>query len=98
VIWVLKFENSFNGSVKLALSSKKILSFELLTLIGFLTLEEQAQLSLLRNRLVKIRKNKRNTTILALAVTFAVAIIIQLYWKDFLFGFVVWLSLELYPL
>lgn len=54
---------------------------------------EQTQLSLLRDRLKKIRKNKRNTTILVLAVSIMVAIIQQLYWKNFIFGFLVWLSI-----
>jgi hypothetical protein len=56
-------------------------------------LAKQAQLSLLRERLKKIRKNKRNATISVLAVSVMVAIIQQLYWKNFIFGFLVWLSI-----
>jgi hypothetical protein len=40
-------------------------------------LAEQAQLFLLRDRLKKIRKDRRNTTILALAISFMAAIITQ---------------------
>jgi hypothetical protein len=56
-------------------------------------LAEQTQLSFLRDRLKKIRKNKRNTTIRVLAVSIMVVIIQQLYWKNFIFGFLVWLSI-----
>jgi hypothetical protein len=56
-------------------------------------LAKQAELSLLREKLKKIRKNKRNTTILALAVSIMVALISQFYWKNFVFGFLVWLSI-----
>jgi hypothetical protein len=57
-------------------------------------MDKQAQISLLRDRLKKIRKNKRTATILSLAASFVIAIAIQqLYGKDFLFGFVVWLAI-----
>jgi hypothetical protein len=58
-------------------------------------MDKQTQISLLRDRLKKIRKNKRNATILSLAVSFVIAIAIQqLSGKDFVFGFVVWLAIE----
>jgi preprotein translocase subunit SecD len=57
-------------------------------------MDKQTQISLLRDRLKKIRKNKRNATILSLAVSFMIAIATQqLYGKDFLFGFAVWLAI-----
>lgn len=56
---------------------------------------EHAQLTLLRQRLKKIRKNKRNTTILALAGSFVIATTLQIYWKEFIFGFVAWLAIGL---
>jgi hypothetical protein len=54
-----------------------------------LELAEQAQLFLLKDRLKKIRKDRRNATILSLAIAFMVAIIIQQYWTDFITGFVI---------
>ena len=53
-------------------------------------LAEQAQLFLLRDRLKKIRRDRRNATILSLAIALMAAIIIQQYWNDFITGFVIW--------
>jgi hypothetical protein len=55
-----------------------------------LELAEQAQLFLLKDRLKKIRKDRRNATILSFAIAFMVAIIIQQYWTDLITGFVIW--------
>lgn len=53
-------------------------------------LAEQAQLFLLKNRLRKIRRDRRNATILSLAIAFIVAFILQQYWSDFITGFILW--------
>jgi hypothetical protein len=54
---------------------------------------EQAQLFLLKDRLKKIRKDRRNATILSLATAFIAAIVIQQYWNDFITGFVIWVGI-----
>ena len=53
-------------------------------------LAEQAQFFLLKDRLKKIRKDRRNATILSLVIALMAAIIIQQYWYDFITGFVIW--------
>ena len=53
-------------------------------------LAEQAQLFLLKDRLKKIRRDRRNATILSLAIAFTIALILQQYWNDFISGFVLW--------
>ena len=45
---------------------------------------EQAQLLLLKNKLNKIRRDKRNITILSTIISFIYWIIVEQYWKDFL--------------
>ncbi len=45
---------------------------------------EQAQLLFLKGRLKKIRRDKRNITILGTIISFIYFMIVELYWKDFL--------------
>jgi hypothetical protein len=56
-------------------------------------LSEQAQLLLLKSRLKQIRKDRRNATILSLAMSFLAALAIQVFWFDFIIGGLVWASI-----
>ena len=40
--------------------------------------------------LKKIRRDRRNATILSLAIAFMIAIVIQQYWDDIITGLVIW--------
>jgi hypothetical protein len=53
---------------------------------------EQAQLLLLKGRLNKIRRVKRNITILGTTISVIYWIIVEQYWKDFLTATIVFLT------
>ena len=53
-------------------------------------MSEQAQLSLLKDRLKKIRRNRRNYSIVAVALSFAAAFLVQQYWYDPVIGGLIW--------
>ena len=53
-------------------------------------MSEQAQLFLLKDRLKKIRRDRRNYSILAVALSIITAFIVQQYWYDPIIGGVIW--------
>ena len=53
-------------------------------------MSEQAQLFLLKDRLRKIRRDRRNYSILAVALSIAAALVVQQYWYDPIIGGIIW--------
>ena len=53
-------------------------------------MSEEAQLVLLEDRLQKIRSDRRNSIILALALSVVLALIVQHYWSILIIGGILW--------
>jgi hypothetical protein len=55
-----------------------------------LVLSEEAQLSILKDRLQKIRSGRRNSIISAVALSFVLAFVVQHYWSIMVIGGILW--------
>ena len=53
-------------------------------------MSEEAQLFLLKDRLRKIRRDRRNSIILALALSVVLAFVVQHYWSILVIGGILW--------